>query len=656
MMGPEGPLPLGFYSAHLSPTERKYSVFKKELLGAFKSLRHFLPEVYGKHVTIYTDHLPLQMAFQTNNIPLNDPQAYRQITEIGRFTRDIRHVSGINNVFADYLSRIPEDKVGLAYLEDAPPEVANLEDAPPEVATTETVKMQVMTLDVILDLQQQCPEIKLIKSGDKPKMTSFQNIEFDGKSLFCEVSSSQARPYIPKGAREQIMTSLHCLDHIGIGASTKRIAGEYYWPSIKQDIKNFVKKCNSCMKVKPATKLVNTGKFNVPDKRFSHVMVDIVGPLPDSYGYKFLLTAICRTSRLFHAMPLREASASEVATAFLHHWASLFGIPSEMSSDNGASFIANLWRDMLDKLHVEVKYSALYRPQSIGMLERQHRGLKDSLKAAIQDMADKHESKWMDHLPFVLLGRKVAFQPDLGASASEMTFGTNVRIPGQILLDPGKLPDGPELQDILHKVRTNTNRETRHPPNHNPPEPPLPDIPADVTHVYTRQHHSTGLQSPYEGPFRIDERISRSVVKIEVGAYKDGRKRFEFRHLNDIKLAHPQSLAAPVTRPALGRPSSSSSSSSNACKDMSEQSGPDPQPPQNPVVSESKQNDAEDTGSVIEQTTGPPPGHPFLNRSSRSTRNPAPKYVDAMKWVSNQPWSASNEEIVALNASIAKAA
>ena len=24
---------------------RKYSVFKKELLGAFKSLRHFLPEV-----------------------------------------------------------------------------------------------------------------------------------------------------------------------------------------------------------------------------------------------------------------------------------------------------------------------------------------------------------------------------------------------------------------------------------------------------------------------------------------------------------------------------------------------------------------------------------------------------------------------------------
>ena len=87
MLAPDGSFkPLGFYSAHLSDTQKKYSVFKKELLGAFKSLRHFLPEVYGKHLVIYVDHLPLVQAFKSNDIPLNDPQSYRQITEIGRFT------------------------------------------------------------------------------------------------------------------------------------------------------------------------------------------------------------------------------------------------------------------------------------------------------------------------------------------------------------------------------------------------------------------------------------------------------------------------------------------------------------------------------------------------------------------------------------------
>ena len=80
MLTPEGEFkPLGFYSAHLNPTQQKYSVFKKELLGAFKSLRHFLPEVYGKHLTIYSDHLSLKNVFEAgaDKIPLNDPQVYQ---------------------------------------------------------------------------------------------------------------------------------------------------------------------------------------------------------------------------------------------------------------------------------------------------------------------------------------------------------------------------------------------------------------------------------------------------------------------------------------------------------------------------------------------------------------------------------------------------
>ena len=191
MMGPDGTYkPLGFYSSHLSPTERKYSVFKKELLGAFRSLRHFLPEVYGKHVTIFTDHLPLQMAFQTNNIPLNDPQSYRQITEIGRFTRDIKHVSGADNIFADYLSRIPENKQGLAYLEGS--QVAAAETPPSsQVAAAEAVKMQLIQLPIIADLQANCPDVEKIKNGDQPKNTTFRLQDIDGYKIRCEMSSLQ---------------------------------------------------------------------------------------------------------------------------------------------------------------------------------------------------------------------------------------------------------------------------------------------------------------------------------------------------------------------------------------------------------------------------------------------------------------------------------
>ena len=47
----------------------------------------------------------------------------------------------------------------------------------------------------------------------------------------------------------------------------------------------------------------------------------------------------------------------------------------------------------MTKLNIKVKYLALYRPQAIGMLERQHRPLKDSLKAAIEDMGEKYQDR-----------------------------------------------------------------------------------------------------------------------------------------------------------------------------------------------------------------------------------------------------------------------
>ena len=96
--------------------------------------------------------------------------------------------------------------------------------------------------------------------------------------------------------------------------------------------------------------------------------------------------------------------------------------------------------------------------------------------------------------------------------------------------------------------------KVRQPSNHKPPEKPLPGIPLGATHAYTKQHQTTGLQCPYEGPFKIDSQPSKSTVKLIVGYYKSGEERYEIRHLDDLKFAHPESLAAPASRPALGRP------------------------------------------------------------------------------------------------------
>ena len=117
-------------------------------------------------------------------------------------------MSGIDNCFADYLSQIPKDKLGTAYKED--PETPPF---PMEVAGAESIQLQSTSVEAIADLQKQYPEIQLILSGDTPKNTKFEERDFSGVKLICEVSLNQPRPFVPKPLRTQIMSSLHSLEH-----------------------------------------------------------------------------------------------------------------------------------------------------------------------------------------------------------------------------------------------------------------------------------------------------------------------------------------------------------------------------------------------------------------------------------------------------------
>ena len=286
----------------------------------------------------------------------------------------------------------------------------------------------------------------------------------------------------------------------------------------------------------------------------SHVLVDICGPLPTSHdGYKFLLTCVDRLSRYVNAFALRTATASECAQAFLHGWVKLHGLPKILTSDNGASFTANLWKNFMSDLGIEVKYTPLYRPQGMGMLERTHAPIKNALKASLIENGNVHQEKWIDYLPWVILGKNNAFQEDINSSASEMLYGFCGKIPGQLLRSHSDNDEN--LAEILSNQRKRNSKTAIQTSNHNAPQKPLKDIPENVKFVYTRQHKSTGLQPSFAGPFELVERLSKSTIKIKVGEKVSGEDIYEVRHLNDIKLSSHDSLTAPVSRPKRGRPS-----------------------------------------------------------------------------------------------------
>ena len=263
-------------------------------------------------------------------------------------------------------------------------------------------------------------------------------------------------------------------------------------------ITRYVQTCHSCQSVKSShITPPHYGNFPVPDRRFTHCHVDIVGPLPESEGYKYILTIIDRTTRQLSALPVTEPSAKACSQAFLLHYVALYGLPSACTSDQGSNFVASLFQEMQKNLGIEINHTPIYWPQGNGFIERSHRTLMESIKAQLVEIGQKYKDNWYHVLPWALLGQRTAFNKDLGTSSNELTLGTHVQVPGCILQEINPDSAEPNIQAILEKIQIQNDRIAV--PTSKIVQKEVDPPSEKVTHVYVKQHDTRGLEPSFRG-------------------------------------------------------------------------------------------------------------------------------------------------------------
>ena len=315
----------------------------------------------------------------------------------------------------------------------------------------------------------------------------------------------------------------------------------------------YVSQCMPCQKTKQA-KAIKPPVCRIPvvDRRFSDLQVDVVGPLPASRGMKYLLTILDRTSRWLEAIPMPEATSQTCCQAFIWGWSQRFGLPQSMTSDNGNTFVANLWKDLLQALGIDQKLTPPYHSSSLGGVERKHADIKASLKAALVDMADTHGSEWMDHLPWVLLGRRTAYQQDLKTTAAELALGMNPTLPAGLIGEPGPPLENEGVNELLRGLRAKNERKAIQTLAHSTENVNLPDL-SKVTHVLVKKGKPPPLGAQYDGPFPIMDRIGDNCIRIKVGATASGEPRLELQHWNNCRPARMTNHEQEEERPRPGR-------------------------------------------------------------------------------------------------------
>jgi hypothetical protein len=111
--------PLGFFSRKLDSAQVKYSAFDRELLVCFQAIRHFRFMLEGRQFTLFTNHKPLTTAVHRTTEPWTAKQCC-QLAYIAKFTSDIQHIEGSDNLVADTLSRPPGGATAGGRLESPP--------------------------------------------------------------------------------------------------------------------------------------------------------------------------------------------------------------------------------------------------------------------------------------------------------------------------------------------------------------------------------------------------------------------------------------------------------------------------------------------------------------------------------------------------------
>ena len=108
--------------------------------------------------------------------------------------------------------------------------------------------------------------------------------------------------------------------------------------------------------------------------------MDLVGRLPSSRGYTYLLTCIDCFNHWPEANPITDITAETVTRAFISGWITCFDTSLTISTDRGRQFESELWTQLMHLLGTKHISMTAYHPITNRLVECLHRQLKVSLK------------------------------------------------------------------------------------------------------------------------------------------------------------------------------------------------------------------------------------------------------------------------------------
>ena len=233
---------------------------------------------------------------------------------------------------------------------------------------------------------------------------------------------------------QYVLAKLHegiCSNHTG-GRSLAHNAHSqgYYWPTMKQDSKAYVKKCDRCQRhaliPRMPPEVLNPITNPWP---FAQWEMDIVGPLlVAATQKKFLIVATNYFSKWVEAEAYANIKDKDISKFVWKNIICRFGIPQAIIVDNRSQFDSVTFRTFCSKLKIKNLYSTPRYPQSKGQAEATNKTLLSALKKRME----KAKEKCVEELPNVLWAYQTTPRRPTRNTSFVLAYGIYIVIPTKI--------------------------------------------------------------------------------------------------------------------------------------------------------------------------------------------------------------------------------
>ncbi|GMH26979.1 hypothetical protein Nepgr_028822 [Nepenthes gracilis] len=179
-----------------------------------------------------------------------------------------------------------------------------------------------------------------------------------------------------------------CESHIGgKNLAFKVMNRGYYWPSMKKDALEFVKKCESYQLHSNLHRQASADlKALQAPWPFAQWGLDLLGPFPIATGQrKFIIRGIDYFTKWVETVPLAKITEHNTLEFLRQNIVCRFDVPEVIVTDNGTQFSEKRFTKYCTSLGVKLVHTLVAYPQANGHVEVTNRTLLHGLKTKLED-------------------------------------------------------------------------------------------------------------------------------------------------------------------------------------------------------------------------------------------------------------------------------